>query len=85
MNEYSVKDTQKVVELRKLDRKAKRGSEIFAYTFGSAAVLVLGAGMCYSMNVIGSGTTQAFVLGIILGILGIGDKNLNFDQDRERH
>ena len=33
-NQYAPKDTSKVVALRKLDRKAKKPSEIFAYTFG---------------------------------------------------
>lgn len=33
-NEYAPKDTSKVVALKKLDRKAKRPSEIFAYSFG---------------------------------------------------
>ncbi len=77
-NEYSVKDTRKVVALRKLDRKAKRGSEIFAYTFGSIAALLLGVGMCCSMNVVGSGTTQTFVVGVILGILGIVGVSINY-------
>ncbi len=78
VNEYSVKDTRKVVQPRKLDRKAKRGSEIFAYTFGGISALVLGAGMCYSMNVIGSGTTQTFVAGIVLGIFGIVGVSVNY-------
>lgn len=77
-NQYSVKDTRKVVQLKKLDRKAKRGSRIFAYTFGSIAALVLGAGMCYSMNVIGNGTTQTFVIGMVLGIIGIVGVSVNY-------
>ena len=33
-NEYTVKDTTKVVQLKKLDRRAKLPANIFAYTFG---------------------------------------------------
>ena len=36
-NECAPKDTSKVVALRKLDRKAKRPAEIFAFTFGVVA------------------------------------------------
>ena len=55
-NEYSVKNTSKVVALKKLDRKVKQPANIFAYTFGIIAALVLGIGMCLSMKVIGNGT-----------------------------
>ena len=33
-NEYSPKDTSKVVALRKLDWKAKRSATLFTYGFG---------------------------------------------------
>lgn len=32
--EYAPKNDSKIIALRKLDRKAKRPAEIFAYTFG---------------------------------------------------
>ena len=70
-NEYAPKDTSKVVALRKLDARAKLPATIFTYTFGIIAALVTGVGMCFSMNVIGSGTTTMFVLGVIVGIVGI--------------
>lgn len=54
-NEYAPKDTSKVVALRKLDWKAKRPATVFAYSFGIGAALVLGLGMCLSMQVIGGG------------------------------
>lgn len=56
-NEYAPKDTSKVVALKKLDRKAKRPAEIFAFTFGVVAALIMGVGMCLSMKVIGGGST----------------------------
>lgn len=66
-NEYSKKKESKVIALKKLDRKAKRPAEIFAYTNGIIMCLVLGLGMCLSMKVIG----DAFVLGIVIGIIGL--------------
>ncbi len=44
-NDYSPKQTSKVVALKKLDRKAKMPSAVFAYTFGIICSLVLGVGI----------------------------------------
>ena len=71
-NEYAPKDTSKVVALRKLDAKAKRPANIFTYTLGVISALIFGTGMCLTMGQIGSGTTAAFVLGIIIGMVGMG-------------
>ena len=76
-NEYKKKDTSKVVALRKLDKKAKMPANIFAYSFGSIMTLVIGVGMCMSMKVIGS-STISFILGIILGIIGIIGVSINY-------
>ncbi len=65
-NEYAPKDTSKVVALKKTDRKAKKQSQYFAYTFGVIMTLVLGVGMCLSMKVIGDGSTFMMAVGIIL-------------------
>lgn len=77
-NEYAPKDTSKVVALRKLDRKAKAPAHIFAYTFGVIMALVLGIGMCLSMDVIGDGSAAMMVLGIVLGIIGIAGVSVNY-------
>lgn len=77
-NEYSPKDTSKVVALRKLDKKAKLPAEIFTYTLGIIAALIMGVGMCLSMKVIGSGTAAATVLGIVIGIIGIFMAGINY-------
>lgn len=77
-NEYSVKNTPQVVALKKLDHKAKMPAQIFAYTFGIAAALVLGVGMCLSMGVIGTGMSYAFQLGIVLGIIGIVGASVDY-------
>ena len=65
--EYAPKDTSKIIALRKLDKKAKRPANVFTYTFGIISSLVLGTGMCFSMEVIGT----SMVLGILLGMVGI--------------
>lgn len=77
-NEYAPKDTSKVVALRKLDARAKLPATIFTYTFGIIAALVTGVRMCFSMNVIGSGTTTMFVLGVIVGIVGLAGMGINY-------
>lgn len=77
-NEYAPKDTSKVVALRKLDTKAKLPAIIFAYTFGIIAALVTGIGMCFSMNVIGNGTSTMFVLGVIIGSIGLMGMGINY-------
>ena len=76
-NEYAPKDTSKVVALKKLDKKAKLPANIFAYSFGTIGALVFGLGMCLSMQVIGAGTGM-FVLGIVLGIIGIALVSINY-------
>lgn len=68
-NEYSIKNESKVIALKKLDRKAKLPANIFAYSFGLIMSLILGLGMCLSMNVIGDG--KIIMIGIIIGIIGI--------------
>lgn len=77
-NEYAPKDTSKVVALRKLDAKAKLPATVFTYTFGIIAALVVGVGMCLSMNVIGDGTTFTFVIGVIIGLAGLLGMGVNY-------
>ena len=75
--EYAPKDSSKIVALRKLDRKAKLPATIFTYTFGIIASLVLGTGMCFAMQVLGSSITD-MVIGIIVGIIGILGCSVNY-------
>ena len=70
-SEYAPKKTNKVVALKKLDRKAKQTAEIFSFTFGIVSALVMGTGMCYSMGVIGENNTTSMIIGIIIGLIGI--------------
>lgn len=75
--EYAPKDSSKIVALKKLDRKAKMSATVFAYTFGIISSLVAGTGMCFAMQVIGSGTV-AMVIGIIVGIIGFVCCGINY-------
>lgn len=75
--EYAVKEESKVVALKKLDKKAKRPAMIFAYTFGIIMALVLGTGMCFSLKIFGDSTTY-FIVGIIVGIIGIIGVSINY-------
>ena len=77
-NEYAPKDTSKVVALRGLGARAKLPATVFTYTFGILTSLVAGVGMCLSMKVIGSGTAAMFVLGIIIGIIGLLGMGVNY-------
>lgn len=77
-NEYAPKDTSKVVALHKLDAKAKLPATVFTYSVGILSALVFGVGMCLTMGQIGSGTTGSFVLGIIVGVLGMVGMSINY-------
>ena len=75
--EYAPKDNSKIVALRKLDRKAKLPATVFTYAFGIISSLVLGTGMCFAMQVIGSSMLH-MVLGIIIGSIGIVGCGVNY-------
>ena len=77
-NEYAPKDTSKVIALRKRDARAKLPATVFTYSFGSISALVLGVGLCLAMGQIGSGSTGSFVLGIVIGIIGMIGMGVNY-------
>lgn len=77
-NEYSVKNASKVVALKKLDRRAKLPANVAAYSIGILSALVLGVGMCFSMQVIGAGSTVHVALGIALGVIGLAGVSVNY-------
>lgn len=77
-NEYAPKDTSKVIALKKLDAKAKLPASIFTYSFGMISALVLGVGMCLTMGQISNGTTGSFVIGIVIGIIGMIGLGVNY-------
>ena len=75
--EYAPKESSKIVALRKLDRKAKLPATFFTYTFGIVSALVLGTGMCFAMQVIGSGII-GMAIGIAVGVIGIAGCGINY-------
>jgi hypothetical protein len=77
-SEYAPKEDRKIVALMKLNRKAKQGAEIFAYTFGIVSSLILGTGMSFAMGVIGDDTLTTFIIGIVVGLVGIFGVSINY-------
>lgn len=77
-NEYAPKNDSKVIALRKLDARAKLPATICTYAFGIISALITGIGMCLSMGVIGNSTTTIFVLGVVIGIIGLAGMGLNY-------
>lgn len=75
--EYAPRENSKIIALKKLDAKAKRPANIFAYTFGIISSLVAGTGMCLAMQVIG-GTIPFMILGIVIGIIGFTCCGINY-------
>lgn len=75
--EYAPRENSKIIALKKLDAKAKRPANIFAYTFGIISSLVAGTGMCLAMQVIG-GTIPFMILGIAIGIIGFTCCGINY-------
>ena len=85
---YSAKENQEVLHIRRqylpeeksavemlkaLDAKVKRPANVFAYTYGSVAAIVMGAGMSLVMTDIGAmlGLAGTMVPGIAIGIVGM--------------
>ena len=73
-----VHETGRIYDVDLEDAKAKLPANVFTYTFGIIAALVAGVGMCLSMKVIGSGSTAMFVLGVIVGIIGLLGMGVNY-------
>ncbi len=75
--EKGAEETQ-LDELKALDAKVKGPANIFAYTFGSIAAIVMGSSMSLVMTDIGEkiGMKEAMIPGIIIGIIGMGRKIL---------
>lgn len=62
---YLPKEETKMDKLRRLDKSVTRQGTIISIIIGIAGTLIMGLGMCMCLE------WQQFVLGIILGILGI--------------
>ena len=77
-SEYVVKNTSKIVALKKLDNLAKRGANIFAFTFGIISALVMGTGMSFLMTDLAPKTPGIMVLGVVLGVIGLAGVSVNY-------
>ena len=75
--DYAPKDNSKIIALKKLDNKAKLPATIFTYFFGIISSLIVGTGMCLSMQVLGS-SMVSMILGIIIGIIGFIGCGINY-------
>ncbi len=74
-NDYVEKEVSKYDELKSLDKKVRKGANIFSYIFGIIGSLVLGFGMCMAMEVILEGN---MIIGIIIGLVGILMVSVNY-------
>ena len=63
---YMPKEADKMEQLRRLDAGVTKKGTVISLAAGIAGALVLGTGMCCCMI-----WTEFFVLGIIVGIIGI--------------
>lgn len=79
-SQYEAKPYTKLEALKELDCKVKKPAVVFAYTFGSAAALVLGAGMSLIMTDLSSklGLSGGMVPGVGIGVLGMGMALVNY-------
>lgn len=66
-DKYTLKEENKMEQLRKLDKSAVKPGRITALTLGIIGTLVMGFGMCCTM-VWGE---PLFILGIIIGLIGM--------------
>ncbi|MBQ7363646.1 MAG: dihydropteridine reductase [Clostridia bacterium] len=73
-SQYLEREVTELDELKRLDKEVRRPAGIFAYIFGSVGALVLGAGMCLAMGVIG----DAVLPGIVIGCAGIAMVSLTY-------
>ena len=72
--QYTEKQHTELDALKELDAKVKKPANAFAYTYGSAGAIVMGAGMSLVMTEIGSVISLAstMVPGIAIGVAGMG-------------
>lgn len=72
-SQYTEKETTCLDELKKLDKKAKKPANIFAYVFGTISAIVMGSGMSLVMTDIGAilGIQKTMIPGIGIGVIGM--------------
>ena len=75
--DYMPKETNKVIQLKKLDERAKLPAFITAMTLGIIGTLIFGTGMCFGLGVFGTGVIF-MVIGVLLGIVGAAICGINY-------
>lgn len=78
--QYTEKQHTELDELRELDKRVKAPANIFAYIFGSAAALIMGAGMSLIMTDISEtiGVAEPTAPGIVIGVVGLAMAIVNY-------
>ena len=78
--QYVEKEQTELDELKALDAKVKHPATVFAYLFGCIGAIIMGSGMSLIMTEIGEriGITDAMVLGITVGAVGLLMTLINF-------
>ena len=78
--QYVERQPSELDALRELDSKVKRPANVFAYTFGGIAAIIMGSGMSLVMTDIGAtlGIENAIVPGIIIGVVGMAMALINY-------
>lgn len=66
---YLPREESKLDELKRLDEIVQTSGTVEALCAGIGGVLIFGLGMCFSMQVIGSGVLMQ-IAGILLGLAG---------------
>ena len=71
--QYTERQHTELDELKALDAKVKKPANVFAYAYGAAGAVVMGAGMSLVMTNIGAmiGLTATMVPGIAIGTAGM--------------
>lgn len=68
-NKYLPKKEDKMETLRKLDQSVEKPGTMAAIVVGTIGALILGIGMCCCM--VWNSSILVFILGIVLGVIGI--------------
>ena len=73
-SQYTEAEHTELDALKALDARVKRPARVFAYVYGTAGAIVMGAGMSLVMTDIGSllGLEESLFPGINLGVVGLG-------------
>ncbi len=79
-SKYAEKQATELDALKKLDKKATRPANIFAYIFGSVSALVMGAGMSLVMTDIAQklSVSDPMLVGVCVGIAGMAMAIINY-------